>query len=99
MKTYAETLAEDRRLVILKLLEQAPDYRGNIYLLQSALEGFGHSIGLNVLREDLVWLEQQLLVTLHPVGEVLLAELSGRGLDAALGRISVPGVKRPAPRA
>ncbi|MFT3758994.1 hypothetical protein [Thauera sp.] len=99
MNPFAEHLAADRRLVILKLLEQAPDYRGNAYLLQSALEAFGHSVGMDRLQTDLNWLMEQDLVFLEAVGGVSIAKLTQRGDDVACGRTTVPGVKRPAPGA
>lgn len=97
--TFAEHLAADRRLIILRLLEQAPDYRGNAYLLQSALPDFGHSVGLDRLQTDLAWLAEQGLVTVTSVAGVTLAQLMPRGADVAYGRATVPGVKRPLPGA
>ena len=87
MNQFADLLIADRRLVILRLLEQAPDYRGNAYLLQSALEGFGHAVGMM----------EQGLVQFETVGSVGIATLTQRGADVANGRSVVPGVKRPAP--
>lgn len=95
--SFAEHLAADRRLLILKLLEQAPDYRGNAYLLQSALPEFGHAVGLDRLHTDLAWLAEQGLLVVSTVGGVTLAQLTARGADVATGRSVVPGVKRPAP--
>lgn len=97
--TFAEHLAADRRLVILRLLEEAPDYRGNAYLLQSALPDFGHSVGLDRLQTDLAWLAEQGLATLALVAGVTIAQLTPRGADVAHGRVTVPGVKRPLPGA
>lgn len=99
MKTFAEHLSADRRLVILRLLEQAPDYRGNAMLLQSALSGFGHAVGMDRLMTDLHWLREQGLVELDTVGGIALARLTQRGLDVAEGRSIVPGVARPGPEA
>lgn len=95
--TLADQFAADRRLVILQLLEQAPDYRGNAYLLQTAMASFGHSVGLDRLHTDLAWLAEQDLVEASSVGGVSLARLTARGADVATGRVSVPGVQRPAP--
>lgn len=93
----AEQMDADRRLVILQLLEQAPDYRGNGYLLQTAMAGLGHVVGLDRLHTDLAWLDEQGLVEMSSVGGVTLAQLTARGNDVARGRAIVPGVQRPAP--
>ncbi len=45
MSQIGAYLTEDRRLVILRLLEQSGDYRANEYLLRTALESMGHSVG------------------------------------------------------
>ena len=96
---YADIVAADRRLVVLRLLEQAPDYRGNAYLLQSALTTFGHTVGMDRLATELAWLEEQGLLAVETVGSVTIATLTQRGADVAAGRSVVPGVKRPAPGA
>jgi Fe2+ or Zn2+ uptake regulation protein len=98
MATFAEHLAEDRRLVILRLLEQAPGYQLNASVLHSGLDRIGHDVSRDVLRTDLAWLAEQGLVTLDHLAEgVTVATLTERGLDAAHGRAIIPGVKRPAP--
>ncbi|MBA2411074.1 MAG: ArsR family transcriptional regulator [Gammaproteobacteria bacterium] len=97
--SYAEQLAADRRLTILKLLADSAGYSANEYLLQSALEGFGHAVGQDLLRTELAWLAEQSLVAVLDVAQVNIAKLTARGGDVAAGRISVPGVKRPGPAA
>lgn len=99
MNQFADHLAADRRLVILKLLEQAPDYRGNAYLLQTALNDFGHAVGMDRLHTDIAWLDEQGLLVASSVGGITIAQLTQRGGDIAKGRGTVPGVKRPAPGA
>lgn len=94
MNTHLEA---DRRLMILRLLAEAPDYRANAWLLQSALAAVGHAVGVDRLRTELAWLEEQGLVALEQVGGVTLARLTARGGDVAAGRAIVPGVRRPAP--
>ena len=97
MNSFSEHVTADRRLVVLRLLEQAPDYRGNAFLLQRALDGFGHAVGMDRLGTDLAWLAEQDLVKVEQVGGVSFAGLSLGGLDVAKGRATVPGVARPAP--
>jgi hypothetical protein len=97
VNSFSEHVTADRRLVVLRLLEQAPDYRGNAFLLQRALDGFGHAVGMDRLGTDLAWLAEQDLVKVEQVGGVSIAALTQRGLDVANGRATVPGVARPAP--
>lgn len=99
MTDYAEMLAEDRRLVILRLLENSGGYRANEYLLHTALPSFGHDVSQDRLRADLAWLEEQSLVHVDEQGDVRVATATQRGVDVALGHARVPGVKRPRPEA
>lgn len=95
--SYATLVAEDRRLVMLRLLCESQGYTANEYLLTQALAGFGHAVSHDRVRADLDWLAEQGLVTLTDPGQVYVAALTGRGDDAAQGRARVSGVKRPAP--
>ncbi len=94
---YATHLAEDRRLVILKLLAQTPQYSINEYVLRTALGTFGHAVSQDRLRADLAWLAEQELLKVETIATLQVATLSQRGLDVAEGRATVPGVKRPIP--
>lgn len=97
MSTYAEHFAEDRRLCILKILADAPEYSANDYLLQAALRNHGHSVSLDLVRTDLAWLQEQGLLMIAGAQAIRVAQLTTRGLDVSAGRASVPGVKRPMP--
>ncbi len=97
MTTYAEIVEQDRRLTLLLLLAESPDYRANHFLLQSALDGFGHSVSMDRLKTDLAWLQEQGLVTIAETASVQVPQLTDRGLDVAQGRVVHPGVKRPRP--
>lgn len=92
-----EALAADRRLMILRLLAEAPDYRASGYLIGAALAPMGHAVGTDRLRTDLAWLEEQGLLALERPGGVDIARLTDRGADVAAGRSVTPGVRRPAP--
>jgi len=94
---FSELVNADRRLVILRALEEDLGYDLNEYVLQSVLEALGHSVSLDRLRSDLAWLEEQGLVSLRDVVGVKVAKLTARGSDVATGRATVPGVKRPRP--
>lgn len=101
MKTFAERLREDRRLVILRILAEQPAFRMNSSLLHAGL----HHLGVAAARDDVLtdshWLRDQALVHLEAVPEVPglhLVTLTPRGLDVASGAACVPGVSRPSPR-
>jgi DeoR/GlpR family transcriptional regulator of sugar metabolism len=88
---------EDRRLAIVRLLEEQPS--ANDGVLQSLLEMLGHAVSRDVVRSDLAWLDEQGLVSVEVVmGRVHVATITDRGVDVAKGRSVVPGVKRPSPR-
>jgi hypothetical protein len=96
--TFAERIIQDRRLVILRLLERTPCYSANESLLDLALEDFGHRASRDQVRGDLAWLAEQELVTTEEIAGVMIALATRRGLDVARGKAIVPGVRRPAPR-
>lgn len=93
--SFKDFLREDIRLVILRTLEELPMYRSNSSTLYVALDRYGHSCSRDTIKTELYWLQEQGLVTLEDVETVLVATLTERGHDVALGRTRVPGVKRP----
>ncbi|WP_291295333.1 ArsR family transcriptional regulator [Elioraea sp.] len=97
MSSYTEAVAADRRLSLLILIEGAPGATANEALLQSALDGFGHMASSDQVRVDLAWLAEQGLVTTRDTAGLVVATLTERGGDVALGRATVPGVKRRRP--
>lgn len=92
---FGAHLAEDRRLVILRVLFESAAFTANEYILQRMLEEFGHAASMDKVRTDIAWLKEQELVTSDTAGGVTIAKLTGRGEDVATGRTTVPGVKRP----
>lgn len=93
MTSYLERLAEERRLMILRLLDAAPGASGSAAVLQLALLDEGRDPTLDQVAADLAWLAEQGLVTLQ--GEVMpSARITPRGVDVAQGRARVPGVRR-----
>ena len=95
MTNFAKFLAEDRRLVILRVLAELPGYRTNSFLLHTLLGKFGHGPSADQVKTDLTWLREQDLVAVDDVEGVYVATLTTRGADVAAGRAVVPGVKRP----
>lgn len=92
---FAAHLAEDRRLVILRVLLESAAYTANEYLLHSMVERFGHVVSSDRIVTDLSWLGEQGLISVDDVAGVRIARLLARGEDVARGRVEVPGVKRP----
>jgi hypothetical protein len=97
MSKYSHFLAEDRRLVILRILSEMPTYKANSSVLHTVLNQWGHDPSRDQVKTELLWLEEQQLVATESIGDgaVLLATLTERGADVAAGRARVPGVKRP----
>lgn len=93
--SIASKIAEaDRRRAILAALSIAPAYTLPHRALRAQVEGVGYAVSLDLLRADVAWLGEVGLV--DPL-ELDHARLTDRGLDIALGRAQVPGVRRPEP--
>ncbi|MDD5539203.1 MAG: ArsR family transcriptional regulator [Candidatus Marinimicrobia bacterium] len=95
---FSELVDSDRRLVILRALEEDAGYSLNESVIQSVLEALGHNVSRDRVRTDLVWLKEQGLLTIEEVVKVYVATITARGADVVHGRATVPGVKRPSPR-
>lgn len=95
--SYADIVSADRRLRILKLLAESNAYTASADLLRTVLASMGHAVSHDRLGTDLEWLREQDLIALERVGDVPLARVLPRGVDAARGVASVPGVARPGP--
>jgi len=95
--SFEKHLAEDRRLALLRVLADSTGYQTNEYTLEAVLEDLGHHVSNARLRADLTWLSESELITTSTAGGVTIATLTQRGLDAARGKMTVPGVKRPRP--
>lgn len=94
-KPYAQIVAEERRLLILQLLEATkPDYCANSHNLREGLASLTHKLSRDQIHTELAWLAEQGLLAVDTAGPVVIATLSSRGLDVAQGTSSVPGVKR-----
>ena len=96
--TFAERMAEDRRLVILRLLHDSPRYSTNESVIAIALRDFGHGVSRDQARTDFAWLTENGLITVEDLSTVLIATLTQRGVETVLGIVTTPGVKRPSPR-
>lgn len=95
--SFVETLAEHRRISILRLLVDTGG-KGNESVLTDALEALGLDAGLTraKVREDLRFLERAGAIRIEWYGDTLaVAHLLERGADIAAGRVIVDGIKRP----
>lgn len=96
--SYQDIITQDRRLSLLLVLSNTPGYSANVFLLRDAVRDiYGHNASVDQVRTDLAWLSEQGTLTARNVGDVALATLTTRGLDAAAGRTHVPGIKQPLP--
>lgn len=97
MTSYKDMVTADLRLTVLRLLAATDGYELSGSLLRMALEDYAHRVGIDRLKGQLAWLEEQGLLAVRETGGVAFARLSPRGLDVAAGRARVPGVARPEP--
>jgi len=95
--SFSDYQTADRRLVLLRALENAVQYRANAYLLRRYCDSLGHVVSSDRIEQDLAWLAEQSLIKLDDAQGVRVATLTERGLDVATGRARVPGVQQPAP--
>ncbi len=87
---------EDRRLVILRYLDEEPDGRMSVSLMMECLELMTHRVPRATVMEDAGYLEGLGLLRVEYVGSVPMLRITGRGTDVVQGRENAPGVKRPA---
>jgi hypothetical protein len=96
--SFAEELAADRRLVVLRALAEMPGNAGNESVVKQALDYFGHRVGSDIVRADLQFLSDHGLLRIEKIeaakGELWVARLTQAGDDVAAGRSVHPGVKR-----
>ena len=97
MLSFSKLKTEDMRLVILRSIAD-DGYSLNESMLQEVLGWYGHTVTRDRVRTEMRWLEEQGLVTVDDFAGILVAKLTGRGMDTACGRAHVDGVKRPRPK-
>lgn len=97
MSGFGDFLAQDRRLVILRLLIEARGSAGES-VLEKGLKALGHRIGVDrdAVRADLRFLETAGCVEVEFFQDkVMVAALTRRGEACAEGNIAVDGVAQP----
>lgn len=92
------TSTEHRRLAVLRHLEAAPAYRANASIIFDVVVAVGVPTTRDQLNAALQWLDEQELIQLDGEGDLVLATVTARGVEVALGQVVHPGVKRPSPR-
>ena len=94
---YEQALTEDRRLVLLRALAAAAQYRAHALLLRRYCDAVGHVVSGERIETDLAWLAEQGLLTIERAEGLSVATLTARGRDVSQGRATAPGVQKPAP--
>lgn len=92
-----ELLQQDRRLVIVRVLNEMPGYEANDSIINSALDAYGHNVSRDLVLSELHWLQEQGLLNLRDLAGTQVARITQRGIDVAKGQATHPGVKRPRP--
>ena len=92
-----EILEQQAHLVILKALTEC-NGEANESILESCLDIYGLKCSRDQVRSYICWLCEQGLVTKEEISGFYIVTITGRGTDAADGRTTVPGVKKPRPR-
>ncbi|MBF0426966.1 MAG: ArsR family transcriptional regulator [Magnetococcales bacterium] len=94
MSDFAQTQASDRRRILIDALYRDPHYASNHVILKSILDRFGHFVSSQQIFSDLLWLQENSLVTLQDLAGIAVATLTSVGLDLAENRTFCPGVRR-----
>lgn len=97
--SYREMVMADLRLLVLRILAEAPGYECNSSVMQMMLQNCGHAVSRDLLHTEIAWLVEQGLLTQRVIINIHVATLSVRGLDVANGRATLPGVRKPEPGA
>jgi len=93
----SETLTAHLRLSILRTLAGAEGYTANSSIIATVAVEFGLVTSRDRIKTELGWLAEQGLTANRPVGALIVATLTERGLDVAEGRATQHGVQRPSP--
>lgn len=99
MASFNEVQAQDRRLVILRLLHHDAGLTVNDRVLKVGLVHIGHNVSLDVVRADLAWLESVQAITVEVMKaqdtDIHIAKLALAGQEHIERARVIPGIKRP----
>lgn len=94
--SFENHLKEEMRLVLLRLLNELPSYRGNSSTLHSGLEHWGLSFSRDQVKTELYWLKEQGCIEIELDNpDVVVVKLIERGQDVVKNRARISGIKRP----
>ncbi|MCU4601874.1 VpaChn25_0724 family phage protein [Acinetobacter ursingii] len=94
--SFENHLKEEMRLVILRLLNDLPSYRGNSSTLHGGLNHWGLGFSRDQVKTELHWLREQGCLNIEfDNPDVIVVKLTERGQDVVEGRTKVHGIKRP----
>lgn len=94
--SFETKLKEEMRLVMLRLLNELPSYRGNSSTLHSGLSHWGLTFSRDQVRTELYWLKDNGHIEIElDNSDVMVVKLTTQGQDVALGRTKAPGIQRP----
>jgi len=95
--TYAERVAADRRLIILRFLVEIGG-RATESAIERTLIDLGEGLGLDrtIVRQFLKDLEERdCVVIAYHMDKLMIADITKRGVAVAEGRVRVDGVAKP----
>lgn len=99
MSRLETLMTEERRLHILRLLDESNNTTAPDAVLNMVLREMGMGVSHDRLATDLEWLREQGLVLRNSIGGIAQATATMHGVDVARGQARVPGVARPKPGA
>lgn len=92
---YLEALAESRRLAILRLLHEIGG-GSNDSVIHTAVEELGfRRESRQTIRDDLSMMESNGLVRVSWHHDLMVVDLTRRGVEVSEGRVTVAGIKKP----
>lgn len=93
---FENKLKEEMRLVLLRLLNELPSYRGNSSTLHSGLIHWGLSYSRDQVKTELYWLKDQGCIEIEfDNPDVIVVKLIERGQDVIENRTRIHGIQRP----
>jgi hypothetical protein len=96
MTEFADRIWEERRLLMLQLLNGMDDGSAGDRSLTLGLRDLGHDrITRDQVQTHLSWMKDQRLISIIPLADGAMAvTITQRGADIAAGRSAIPGVLR-----
>lgn len=93
-RPYSDLLRQDRRLTILRALEESRPGANESQLERICVDWQVWSTRAQV-RTELLWLEQQGFVVIEDIADFMRAVATDEGIKIALGQLAHPDITRP----